>query len=273
MEGRDGLAIRRNLSRKLQLRHGLSLHDIGGDVLADYDRCLVLQAFHVTNGEIEGVDVSGTSVVLLRDTPPPHVGGNWRSGLIIDADASQEQADALQRVFSGQAGGPFASVLPLVGEDLGVERAPIAYADDGRRHRVSVGDDIDVEIEDFVPRRRGQPQTPDGEVSKLTGLLHRVNSTLTIARAQQARVKAFGMEWDSSGKNGHSAPFKMERVSAMDRVAVASAPGLRWSWRQLLLLLLVAGAAWLGPSIRPAASAPCPARWAGTPPPSSSCGR
>ena len=65
-----------------------------------------------------------------------------------------------------------------------MERAPIAYADDGRRHRVSVGDDIDVEIEDFVPRRRGQPETR--EVSKLTGLLHRVNSTLTIARAQQA---------------------------------------------------------------------------------------
>ena len=176
-----------------------------GTVLADYDRCLVLQAFHVTNGEIEGVDVSGTSVVILRDTPPLMSEGNWRSGLIIDADASQEQADALQRVFSGQAGGPFAAVLPLVGEDLGVERAPIAYADDGRRHRVSVGDDIDVEIEDFVPRRRGQPETR--EVSRLTGLLHRVNSTLTIARAQQARVKAFGMEWDSSGKNGHSAPF------------------------------------------------------------------
>ena len=72
-----------------------------GTVLADYDRCLVLQAFHVTNGEIEGVDVSGTSVVILRDTPPLMSEGNWRSGLIIDADASQEQADALQRVFSG----------------------------------------------------------------------------------------------------------------------------------------------------------------------------
>ena len=180
-----------------------------GTVPGDYDRCHVLQAFHIANGEIDGVDVSGTTVVALRDTPPLMSEGNWRAGLMIDGDASQEQADALQRVFTGQAGGPMASVLPMLGEDLGVERAPIAYADDGRLHRVSVGNgiDIDIEIEDFVPRRRGQPERPDGEVSKLTGLLHRVNSTLTIARAQRAHVKAFGMEWDNSGKNGHSAPF------------------------------------------------------------------
>ena len=178
-----------------------------GSIPGDYDRCLVFQAFHVADGEIEGVDVSGNTVLILRDTPPLMSEGNWRVGLIIDGDASQEQADALQRVFSGQAGGLFASMQPLVGEDLGVERAPIAYADDGRLHRVRVDDniDIDIEIEDFVPRRRGQPETR--EVSKLTGLLHRVNSTLTIARAQRARVKAFGMEWDNTGKNGHSAPF------------------------------------------------------------------
>ena len=95
-----------------------------------------------------------------------------------------------------------AAVHPLVGEMLGVERAPITYADAGRRHRVSVGGDIDIEVEDFVP-----PQTPDGDVSKLTGMLHPANSTLTIARAQRSRVKAFGMEWDNTGKNGHAAPF------------------------------------------------------------------
>ena len=38
-------------------------------------------------------------------------------------------------------------------------------------------------------------------------MLHPANSTLTIARAARSRVSAFGMEWDNSGKNGHSAPF------------------------------------------------------------------
>ena len=42
-------------------------------------------------------------------------------------------------VFSGQLGGPMAGLIPLVGEILGVERAPIAVEHDGLRHSVRVG--------------------------------------------------------------------------------------------------------------------------------------
>ena len=146
--------------------------------------------------------MSDHTVLIVADTPALMADGNWRVGMIIDEGASSEQADALGRVFSGQLGGPMAAVHPLVGEMLGLERAPIEYSDDGRRHRLKVADAIDIEIEDFVP-----PQTPDGEVARLTGMLHPANSTLTIARAARSRVSAFGMEWDNSGKNGHSAPF------------------------------------------------------------------
>ena len=59
-----------------------------------------------------------------------------------------------------------------------------------------------IEIEDFVP-----PLNPEGEVSKLTGMFHPANSTLTIARATASRVNAFGLQFDNTGKNGHSAPF------------------------------------------------------------------
>ncbi len=90
----------------------------------------------------------------------------------------------------------------LIGENLGVEVAPIEYEDDGRRHRVQIGDFAEIEIEDFVP-----PQTPEGEVSKLTGVFHPANSTLTMAQATTSRVNAFGLEFSHAGKNGHSAPF------------------------------------------------------------------
>jgi hypothetical protein len=46
-----------------------------------------------------------------------------------------------------------------------------------------------------------------GEVSKLTGIFHPANSTLTIAQATTSRVNAFGLEFSNAGKNGHSAPF------------------------------------------------------------------
>ena len=51
------------------------------------------------------------------------------------------------------------------------------------------------------------PQTPEGPVEKLVGMFNPANSTLTIARATVARVSAFGLQFDNTGKNGHSAPF------------------------------------------------------------------
>jgi hypothetical protein len=169
---------------------------------ADYERCRVVLVFHVASGDIEGVDVKDLTVAVVADTPPLMSDGNWRVGLFMDQKASEEQAGKLAGVFSGQLGGPMGMVAPLVGEMLGLEVAPIDYVDDGRRHRVRIGDAVDIEIEDFVP-----PATPKGEVSKLTGMFHPANSTLTIARATASRVNAFGLEFSNEGKNGHSAPF------------------------------------------------------------------
>lgn len=169
---------------------------------ADYERCQVVLAFHVDSGAVEGVDVSNLSVAVLADTPQLMADGNWRVGLFMDEKASKEQADKLAGVFSGQLGGPMGMVAPLVGEMLGIEVAAIEYTDDGRHHRLKIGDAVDIEVEDFVP-----PANPEGEVSKLTGMFHPANSTLTIARATASRVNAFGLEFSNKGKNGHSAPF------------------------------------------------------------------
>jgi hypothetical protein len=128
--------------------------------------------------------------------------GNWRVGVFMDAAASQEQAEKLGVVFAGQLGGPMAMLAPLFGEMLGVQTAPIEYVEDGRRHRVRIGDEVEIEVEDFVP-----PQTPEGPVEQLTGMFHPANSTLTIARATASRVNAFGLQFDNTGKNGLSAPF------------------------------------------------------------------
>ena len=77
--------------------------------------------------------------------------GNWKLGMFIDENATDEQADKLGAVFGGQLGGPMAALGPLVGEVLGVERVPIEVVDDGLSHSVKIGDLIDFEIEDIVP--------------------------------------------------------------------------------------------------------------------------
>src|SRR5437016_13358353 len=106
---------------------------------ATYDYCRASLVFSVNQGEIEGTDVAGSKVAVIIDTPKVMTEGNWRVGLFVGDQASDEQFDKLVKVFSGQLGGPVGALGPLVGEVLGVERVPIAVDDDGLVHRLQVG--------------------------------------------------------------------------------------------------------------------------------------
>jgi hypothetical protein len=158
---------------------------------ADYDRCRVTLVFNVVDGEVEGTDVSGLRVAAVADTPKVMTEGNWRLGVFIDAAASDEQAEKLGAVFGGQLGGPMAGLLPLIGESLGVERAPIEVHEEGLRHSVTIGDAVDFEIEDIVPFG-----VETGEPARLQGVFHPAGSELTIARATRSRIDAFGVAYE-----------------------------------------------------------------------------
>lgn len=165
----------------------------------DQERCTVVLAFNIDRGEVDNTEVSGRVVVLVVDAPRLMSEGGWKVGMYVDADATDPQFEALGSVFSGQRGGLWAAVAPLVGEMVGAERAPISYADDGRHHRLTVGEVIDMEIEDWI--------VPGAEeVATLTGLTFPA-PVLTMARATRSHVDAFGVSMDSPGTNGHSAPF------------------------------------------------------------------
>jgi hypothetical protein len=164
---------------------------------ATRDRCMVTLVFHVSEGEVEGVDVSGLTVAAIADTPKVMTEGNWRLGVFIDAVASEEQAEKLGAVFSGALGGPMEALGPLIGESLGVERAPIEVREEGLRHSVRIGDAVDFEIEDVVPFG-----VETGKPARLTGIFHPAGSELTVARATRSRIDAFGIQYE--GKAGFS---------------------------------------------------------------------
>ena len=165
---------------------------------ADYDRCRVTLVFNVTDGEVDGTDVSGLTVAAVADTPKVMTEGNWRLGVFIGEAASDEQAEKLGAVFGGQLGGPMAALAPLIGENLGLERAPIEVHEEGLRHSVEIGDAVNIEIEDVVPFG-----VESGKPARLSGIFHPAGSELTIAKATRARVNAFGIEYE--GKSGFSA--------------------------------------------------------------------
>jgi hypothetical protein len=158
---------------------------------ATHERCNATLVFNVSKGEIEGTDVSGLSIAAVLDSPKVMTDGNWRVGVFIDDKASDEQAGKLGAVFGGQLGGPMEAIGPLVGENLGVERAPFDVHEDGLRHSVKIGNAVDIEIEDIVPFG-----VESGEPARLVGIFHPAGPDLTVAKAVNARVNAFGIEYE-----------------------------------------------------------------------------
>jgi hypothetical protein len=167
---------------------------------ATYDYCRVTLVFDIRDGEVEGTDVGGRTVAVIADTPKVMTEGNWRLGMFVDDGASDEQVEKLSGVFGGQKGGPMAALAPLVGEVVGVERAPIEVVEEGLRHSVRIGDAVDFEIEDIVPFG-----IETGEPARLTGIFHPVASELTAAEATRSKIDAFGISYE--GKTGLSSRF------------------------------------------------------------------
>ena len=164
---------------------------------ATYDYCRATLAFDIREGEVDGTDVRGRRVVTIIDTPKVMTDGNWRLGMFVDDQADDEQFDKLVKVFGGQLGGPMGALAPLVGEIVGVDRAPIEIRHDALRHSVRVGDAIDFEIEDIVPFGK-----EDGRPVRFDGAFHPVAPNLTMAEARRSRIDAFGIRYE--GKTGVS---------------------------------------------------------------------
>lgn len=159
---------------------------------ATHDYCRVTLVFHVKQGEVAGVDVSGLAVAALAETPKVMTEGNWKLGVFIDDAASDEQAEKLGAVFSGALGGPMEALGPLIGENLGVQRAPIRVEEEGLRHSVRIGDAVDFEIEDVVPFG-----VETGKPARLSGIFHPAGPELTVARATRSKIDALGISYDA----------------------------------------------------------------------------
>jgi hypothetical protein len=171
--------------------------NISFDHGATYDYCRVTLVFNVTEGEVDGTAVGGLKVALIADSPKVMTDGNWRVGMFVDENASDEQAEKLAGVFSGQMGGPMGALAGLIGEFLGMERAAIDVREEGHSHSVKIGDAIDFEVEDVIPFGKEPP-----EPVRVVGMFHPVSSEFVVGEAKRSKIDAFGIQYE--GKTGIS---------------------------------------------------------------------
>ncbi|MFN2607324.1 MAG: DUF1326 domain-containing protein [Acidimicrobiales bacterium] len=170
---------------------------VGAD--PDGGTCSSFNAYKFDSGVINGVDVSGLSFVNVCYIPGNVLTpGSWKVVSFVDDRASDDQHDAILDAYHGRLGGPLADVAGLVGEVLGVERAPIEHETNSGNGVLRIGDFVSAEMEPF--------RSPDGET--ITTLRDSLFSTVPgspayVARAHTHTVELprYGMVWSFEGRN------------------------------------------------------------------------
>ena len=156
--------------------------------------CQAWAGVRIDSGKYENEDLSGLNVGLVLDIPGLMARGNWKAAAYIDEKASEPAFDALVNIFSGKAKGTTGLFKVLVSEFLGAERAPVSYETEGNKRRLIVGRAIKGEIE---PIQGAQ----DNKEVIVSNTQYWMGPDITIAVANQGRVRAHGRVWDFDGRS------------------------------------------------------------------------
>ena len=77
----------------------------------DYETCDTTIAWGIEKGTIEGVDVSGLTIAVSAHIPENIlIPKSWKAAVFVDDRSTDEQHDALIKLFTGQLGGAVADL-------------------------------------------------------------------------------------------------------------------------------------------------------------------
>jgi hypothetical protein len=138
-------------------------------------------------------DLGGLNLALLLEVPGKMAEGNYALGLFVDERAGEPQRSALERIFTGSAGGPPGWWSLVVGQYLGVRAVAIAYETDGWRRRVTIPKVLDGVIEAEMGGDRSSP-------ARMTNLAYWMAPEVMLARGTRSRVRGWGRVWDLSAR-------------------------------------------------------------------------
>jgi hypothetical protein len=172
----------------------------------DNGTCDTIVAWHFDKGNVEGVDVAGTTIACVAHIPGNILLGNWRAAIYVDDKASQKQADALLKVYTGKLGGPVADLVKLIGEVVSVERVPITFDVKGGKGTIKVGEVGYAELEPYTGATGAATTLTDTIFSTVPG------APVFVGKAPRYRSKnkALGIDLDLQGHNALQSVFRFE---------------------------------------------------------------
>jgi len=164
-----------------------------------HDYCRAVWAFEIRGGAMDEVDLSGLSAVVIGDTPPFMIDGDWTVGLYVDERASEAQGKAIEEIFSGRAGGPWSVLARFVGVRLPTRRAEIRFERGaaGRLSRVEIPGVLFATAEPI----RGHDKK---DVATLVNLYNTLYEPVHVVARGQFELSDHGLEWKTQERGNHA---------------------------------------------------------------------
>ena len=166
------------------------------------EECFGCTAFHVSEGHLDEVDLSGADFALYNYFPSNLTSGNWKIGVVVDDQASDAQVDALERIVSGREGGAFGELSQFYGEYLGLERGSVSLSD-GEKPRLSVDGRTQLEFQAL----RG----PDGGPTTVKNAMFGFAPEFTIGTTSGSS-QAFGLSFEPAYGEQSAYAFSSEQT-------------------------------------------------------------
>jgi hypothetical protein len=172
--------------------------------------CAGVLIWHIDEGKFGDVTLDGLNFAAVATFE----GNIWDEGtkadmgFVVDERADESQREAMQTIFSGQAGGWPAAFAAKLGQMLGMEPARIDFeiASDHSSWEAEIPGMVKagaraLEGPTSVPGRRTTVHDPPGsEVGP--------GSVATYGTATAGEVSAFGFDWDWAGRSSKHMAFE-----------------------------------------------------------------
>lgn len=173
----------------------------------DGGSCDSFNAYHIDKGAINGIDVSGLTYVQVVKIPGNVlVPKSWKRVSYVDANATEQQRDAILDAWHGRLGGLLADLHNLIGEDIAIHSSPILYDLKGGEGTIAVGDKVRATMAPYRSNYGVVTTLRDSIFSTISG------SPAYVAKASEhvVNIPEHGMVWTFKDLNAIQGEFRFE---------------------------------------------------------------
>ena len=160
-----------------------------------HERCVGFWAVRVDEGAWGDVSLAGVRALVGYESPQRMIDGGWTEAIVLDAEATAPQRDAMERILDGRAGGPWEVLARFVGTRLPTRVAAIRIEDRQTLKAVAVEGLMEGRIEAVRGRDRGRPVT-------LLNMFNQIHASEQVIARGSSRYQGGTLAFENEGTHG-----------------------------------------------------------------------